>query len=61
MDDLDRASEQEEWFRGEALKRRKPQPEHHGYCLNCDEPSEGAYCDEDCRDDAERREKAGLY
>lgn len=63
-DEIDRASEQEEWFREKALSQRKPEPEYDGHCLNCDKETEGAYCDRECREDAERfdraRQRAGL-
>lgn len=64
MDDADIASEREEIARQDAISRRKPEPEHDGHCLNCGAESAGAYCDQDCREDAERfdraRERDGL-
>lgn len=44
-----------------AQVRAKAQRPHMGECLNCGErlTNSRRYCDEFCRDDAERREKAG--
>jgi hypothetical protein len=58
MDDADRASDLEEMQRQEALRRRKPVRKRDGYCLNCGERSEGAYCNKECGEDAERIERA---
>lgn len=58
MDDADIASGHEERQREDAQKRRKPVVEHDGHCLNCGEESAGAYCDQFCREDAERFDKA---
>lgn len=55
MDQFDRATELEEMHREAALTHRKPVPDRDGKCLNCDEPSEGAFCDVDCQQDAKRR------
>jgi len=60
MDDSDRASDFEEILRQAELSRRKPEPELEGYCLNCGLESEGAYCDSECREDAERIERARI-
>ena len=58
MDEADRASEQEEKQREAALSHRKPVPERTGFCLNCDELSQGAFCNQYCREDYERFERA---
>lgn len=58
MDDLDRAAEREELERFAAARMRKPVPKHRGRCLNCDEPSAGAFCDAGCREDYEVYERA---
>lgn len=58
MDDLDRAAEREELARSAAARMRKPVPRHYGRCLNCDEPSHGAFCDTGCREDYEVYERA---
>ncbi len=55
MDEAEKAEEQEAIHRAAALSHRKPVPERNGKCLNCDEPSEGAFCDADCQQDAKRR------
>jgi hypothetical protein len=64
MDEIDRASEAEEMHLLAALSKREFVPEHDGHCLNCGKESEGAYCDSECREDAERfdraRARAGL-
>jgi hypothetical protein len=57
-DEVDRASEHEERYREFARMTRRQVPEHDGHCLNCGEESEGAYCDMECREDAERFERA---
>lgn len=39
-----------------AAQHQKVMAAFTGKCLNCDEPLEqGRYCDDDCRDDHERR------
>jgi len=60
MDDIDRAAEAEEWYRSQALEaaalheRMTPT----GFCYNCDEVLfMGCFCDADCRDDFQLREK----
>ena len=59
MDEIDRASEQEERDRAQALAARKPEPICRGHCMNCGKPlpAEVMYCDRDCQID---REKADL-
>ena len=57
-DDADRASEYEERMRAAALRVRKPEPKPCGYCHNCGTTlgTTGLlFCDEDCRDDYEKR------
>lgn len=58
MDEADRASAQEEKQLEASLSHRKPVPERTGFCLNCDEPSQGAFCNSACREDYERIERA---
>jgi len=60
-DEVDRANETAQMFLDMALRQRKPPaPEPTGYCLNCDEPIQaGRWCDANCRDDWEKRERAG--
>ena len=38
----------------EALRRKAKVPEKTGFCLACDEPTEGAFCSKECREDYER-------
>lgn len=58
-DEADRASEEEEYQRDEALWRaRAPQRlQVRGTCYFCDEPCRGAFCDKSCREDYEREQK----
>ena len=56
-DDADRASETEQVQLRAAIARREPVQPHTGFCFNCEEPCDGAYCDKDCRDDFERRNR----
>lgn len=58
MDEADKAEHQEELARQKAISYRKPVPKHDGHCLNCGEKSAGAYCNTDCRKDAERFDRA---
>ena len=60
MDEAEKAEEQEAIHRAAALSHRKPVPKHRGRCLNCRKKSKGAYCDQGCREDAERRDKARI-
>lgn len=58
MDEADAAHEHEERCREFARMTRKMVPEHDGHCLNCGKESAGAYCDQECREDAERFDRA---
>lgn len=52
-DDFDRASDQEEMQRVQALNLRKQEaPASTGFCLYCEEdvPPSRRWCDTDCRD-----------
>jgi len=62
MDIFDRATEQEELARAQALAFRKPEPAHSGHCMNCGAPlpAELVYCDRDCLVDHERAEAARM-
>ena len=64
MDQIDDAAEVTRLFTMAALSKRRPVPEHDGHCINCGKESDGAYCDRDCGEDAERfdraRQRAGL-
>ena len=50
----DQASEHEAMYLQEALKFRKPVERKTGYCLNCNEPTQGSYCSPECREDHSR-------
>ena len=41
----------------EALRNRPKVPEKTGFCLTCDEPTEGAFCSKECREDHEHLTK----
>lgn len=61
MDEIDRACEAEEWFRSQALDSCDVAASvlpFTGNCYNCAEVVfEGGFCDTDCRDDFQLREK----
>ena len=52
-DPLDDAAEVTEMFLQKALSNKAPVPEKSGFCLTCEEPTPGAFCSKDCRDDYE--------
>ncbi len=60
-DDIDRACEDEEWFRSQSLDNRDVAASilpFTGECYNCESPIEiGSFCNTDCRDDYDLREK----
>lgn len=59
MDDSDCATAQEEAARMAALSRRKTSDIYiTGQCWNCENSTDGLFCDQDCRDDHERRDEA---
>jgi hypothetical protein len=41
----------------ESLAKRKAVPEKTGFCLECEHPTEGAFCSKECREDYETRER----
>ena len=57
-DDTDYATDLEEEQRQASIKRRKPVPKHNGHCLNCGMEIGRAYCDAECREDAEYFERS---
>lgn len=60
-DPIDQACQREEEDRERALKAQaaKPVMAFNGECYNCEAEIEwGCFCDGDCRDDYERRERA---
>lgn len=38
------------------INKKKPVPEKTGFCLNCEEPTSGAFCSKECREDYEKME-----
>lgn len=54
---VDESVELQEAQIAEALAKRKKVPEKTGFCLACDEPTEGAFCSADCREYYEKVEK----
>lgn len=59
-DDIDKAQELNEQHLEQSLKKIKiGSPVFSGFCLNCAEPI-GAkrYCDRECREEHERRQKS---
>jgi hypothetical protein len=55
-DPLDDAAEATEVWLAEKLRTRAKVPEKTGICLvpGCGEPTEGAFCSADCREDYEK-------
>lgn len=59
MDDSDLATAQEEVARMAALSRRKESTIYiNGQCWNCENPTDGLFCDQYCRDDHIKRVEA---
>lgn len=57
-DQFDEAAVVTEMLLAESLRKRNPVPEKTGLCLSCDEPTAGAFCSTECREDYERIEKS---
>jgi hypothetical protein len=53
-DHIDEASNEVEAHLESALRVRAKVPEKTGFCLECGEPTEGAFCSKECREDYER-------
>ena len=53
-DPLDEAERFTNLFMQEALAKKLVVPEKTGLCLACEEPTEGAFCSKECREDYER-------
>ena len=47
---IDESQELQEAQLAEALAKRAKVPVKTGFCLACEEPTEGAFCGVDCRD-----------
>ena len=56
-DPLDEAERFTNLFVQESLSKRAAVPEKTGECLECGEPTPGAFCSKECREDYEQREK----
>jgi hypothetical protein len=56
-DPLEEAAAVTEMLLAEGLRKRAKVPEKTGFCLACEEPTEGAFCSKECREDHERLEK----
>ncbi len=56
-DPLDEAAEVTEMLLQKALNVKAVVPEKTGFCLTCEEPTPGAFCSAECREDYERLDK----
>jgi hypothetical protein len=56
-DPLEEAEAVTELLLAESLRKRNKVPEKTGFCLACEEPTEGAFCSKECREDYERLAK----
>jgi hypothetical protein len=56
-DPLDDAAKTTELLFQEALRKRAQVPEKTGFCLACEEPTIGAFCSPECREDYEKLSK----
>jgi len=54
---IDESQELQEAQLAEALAKRAKVPEKTGFCLVCEEPTAGAFCSSDCREEHELIEK----
>ena len=54
-DPLDEAERFTNLFVQEGLSKRAKVPENTGFCLECEEPTKGAFCSGECREDYEQR------
>jgi hypothetical protein len=53
-DPIEEAAAITEMLLAESLRMRAKVPENTGFCLACEEPTEGAFCSKECREDYER-------
>jgi len=49
-DPLEEAAAVTEMLLAESLRMRARVPEKTGFCLACEEPTEGAFCSKECRE-----------
>ena len=53
-DPLEQAAAVTDLLFQEALRNKAKVPENTGFCLACEEPTKGAFCSGECREDYER-------
>ena len=53
-DPLDEAERYTNLLIQEGLSKKAAVPEKTGFCLACEEPTPGAFCSKECREDYER-------
>lgn len=53
-DPLEEAENITEMLLQEALRNRPKVPENTGFCMECEEPTLGAFCSKECREDHEK-------
>lgn len=56
-DPLEDAAKTTELLFQEAIRKRAKVPEKTGFCLACEEPTAGAFCSPECREDYEKISK----
>ena len=56
-DMLDEAAIVTEMMLQKAIQKRSKVPELTGFCLSCEEPTTGAFCSSECREDYEKIER----
>lgn len=56
-DPMEEAAAISEMMLNNSLAKRKKVPNKTGFCLECGEPTNGAFCSRECRDDHEARDK----
>jgi hypothetical protein len=54
---IDESQQLQEAQLAEALAKRAKVPVNTGFCLACDEPTKGAFCSPDCKEDYEHIER----
>lgn len=56
-DIMDEASDVSEMLLANSLRNRAKVEQNTGFCLYCEEPTEGAFCSKECREDYEAEQK----
>ena len=56
-DPLEEAELVTEMMLQQSLAKRQKVPEKTGFCLECEEPTQGAFCSKECREDFETRDR----